>query len=46
MTFIFEGVRLLVFRVRFLGLPFWEKIHVLEIISDLLEIRYRVTKET
>ena len=44
MTFIFGGVRLLGFRVRFLGLSFFKKIHLLEIISDLLEIRYRVTR--
>jgi hypothetical protein len=36
MTFIFEGVYLLGFRVRFLGLTFSKK-SILEIISDLLE---------
>jgi hypothetical protein len=45
MTFIFGGVQLLGFRVRFLGFPFSKKIHVLEIISDLLEIRYRVDRK-
>ena len=39
MTFIFGGVRLLGIRVRFLGLPFFKEIHLLEIIPDLLEIR-------
>ena len=45
MTFIFGGVRLLGFRVRFLGLSFFKKIHLLEIISDLLEIRYHVNRK-
>jgi hypothetical protein len=45
MTFIFGRVRLLGFRVRFLGLPFFKKIHLLEIISDLLENRYHVERK-
>jgi hypothetical protein len=45
MTFIFGGVRLLGCRVRFLGLSFSKKIHLLKIIFDLLEIRYRVNRK-
>jgi hypothetical protein len=45
MTFIFGGVRLLGFRVRFLELSFFKKIHLLEIIFYLLEIRYRVNRK-
>ncbi len=44
MTFIFGGVRLLGFRVRVLEFCFLNNIHLLEIISDVLEIRYRVTR--
>jgi hypothetical protein len=45
MTFILGRVyrvRLLGFRVRFVGFFFFKKIHLLEIISDLLEIRFRL----
>ncbi len=38
MTFIFGGVRLLGFRVRFLGLSFFKKIHLLEIIFIYLKL--------
>ena len=41
MTFNFGGVRLLGFRVRVLGFSFFKKIHLLEIMSNLLEIGYR-----